>query len=449
VLPGRIRRLLSSAAVAVPLLLPPGAALAAGDTGGAASQEKPNVERRLTKRQQREEERRKEEERLQYALQPRVSEAFGKVQEDLAAERYARAERALRKLLRTKLSPFERAQAERLHGYASYGRKDNTAALEHLTKALAENALPSTDQADVLFQVAQIHAVEKRWKDVITTLGRWFETVEKPNSVGYYLMALSHFQLGDLEGALPHARQAVAIAQKPQQGWLQLLLAIHLTRKEYASATPVLEQLISNHPDAGKGYWLQLSALYGVNENNEKALAVMELAYRKGILDEEQDLIRLAQLNLLQGIPQRAAKILETELAAGRIRENVEAFELLSGSWILAREVDEAEGPLMRAAELAPKGNLYVRLAQVHMMQEEWGEAADSLHKAFAKGGLDDPATGELLLGITYFNANELREARSWFARAQRSVATRHQAQTWLEHIDREIETRPAAEVAG
>jgi tetratricopeptide (TPR) repeat protein len=263
-------------------------------------------------------------------------------------------------------------------------------------------------------------------------------------------MALAHFQLEDFEAARPYAQQAVAIAQKPQQGWLQLLLAIHLTRKDYAAATPVLEQLIANHPDSGKGYWLQLSALYGVNEDNEKALAVMELAYRKGILDEDRDLVRLVQLNLLQGIPQRAAKLLETELAAGRIHQNAEAFELLSGSWILARDVGKAEEPLRRAAALAPQGNLYVRLAQVHMMQEEWDEAADALHEAFAKGGLDDPANGELLLGIAYFNANELREARTWFARAHRSVATRQQAQTWLEHVDREIETSGSTtELAG
>ena len=54
----------------------------------------------------------------------------------------------------------------------------------------------------MLFQIAQIQAVERRWKDVIATLEAWFQIVERPNSVGYYLMALSHYQLEDLDAAL-------------------------------------------------------------------------------------------------------------------------------------------------------------------------------------------------------------------------------------------------------
>ena len=168
----------------------------------------------------------------------------------------------------------------------------------------------------------------------------------------------------------------------------------------------------------------------------------MELAYRKGLLTEDRDLVRLVQLNLLQGIPHRAALILEKEMAAKRIQENAEAFELLSGSWILAREIAKAEKPLARAAELAPKGDLYVRLAQIHMMQEEWIDAAGALRSALAKGGLVDPANAELLLGISYYNEKQLQEARTWFARAQKSNATRTQAKTWIEHIDREVQSQ-------
>jgi tetratricopeptide (TPR) repeat protein len=119
-------------------------------------------------------------------------------------------------------------------------------------------------------------------------------------------------------------------------------------------------------------------------------------------------------------------------------------------SWILAREVAKAEGPLARAAELAEKGDLYVRLAQVHLMQEEWQEAAAALREALAKGGLGDPASAQLLLGVAYYNENKLSEARSWFARAHQSGATRKQAETWLDQIDREIATRRSgAETSG
>jgi hypothetical protein len=441
--PVLLRNAVASVALAGALVLGPLDVALAADTATAQTAEaKASAEKPKSKKQELEERKKEEEERKKYALQPKTAEVFAEAREHLNADRHAKAEAALKKLRRTKLSAYEQAQSQRLYGYAAFGRQDNAAAIEFMTKALAENALPPADQADVLFQVAQIQAAEKRWKDVIATLESWFKTVEKPNSVGHYLMALSYFQLQEFDAAVAPAQRAIELAQTPQQSWLQLLLAIQLTRKDYAGATPVLAKLISYYPNSGKGYWLQLSALYGVKDDNERALAVMELAYRKGLLTEDRDLIRLVQLNLLQGIPHRAATLLEEEMAAKRIQENSESFELLSGSWILAREVAKAEQPLARAAELAPKGDLYIRLAQVHMMQEEWGEASAALQSALTKGGLHDPANAELLLGISHYNEHQLQEARTWFARAYKSGATREQAQTWLEHIDRESETK-------
>jgi tetratricopeptide (TPR) repeat protein len=389
-------------------------------------------------------------ERKKYAVGERAGKAFETAKEHLAAERYAEAEAALGKLKLRRLTPHERAQTHRLFGYSAYGRQDNAAALEHLTLALAEDALPPADRSDVLFQVAQIQAVEGRWPDVIATLETWFQQVERPNSVGYYLMAVAYYQQGDVDAALLPAKKAVQIAKKPQQAWLQLLLALHLTKRDYAAAAPVLVDLISHHPNVDKGYWLQLYAVYGVLEEHRRALGVLELAHRKGLLTDDADLRRLVELTLFMEIPHRAARILEEGLAANRIEEDAEALELLSTSWIMAREAPKAEAALARAAELSPQGNLYVRLAQVHLVQEEWTLAAEALRKALDKGGLDDPGNAQLLLGITYYSDHKLHEARSWFARAQQSGATREQARSWLEHIDREIQAgRSDAEAAG
>jgi tetratricopeptide (TPR) repeat protein len=428
---GVLRRVLVHLAVAAAIAVPAVAARAADD--GAPSRDEA-VQPKKTKKEER-------EERQKYAIKPRTGKVFDKVRAALDAEDYAAAEKQLGKLNPKRLSPFERAQALRLHGYTAYGKEDHDGAIEQLQHALAENALAPADQSDVMFQVAQIQAMKQRWKDVIATLTGWFAIVERPNSTGYYLLALSHFQLGDLDAALLPATKAVEIAKTPQQVWLQLLLAIHLTRKDYAAAAPVLHDLISYYPNAGKGYWLQLSAVYGANGDNERALGVLELAHRKGILNEDNDLRRLLELMLFQGIPSRAAQILEEEIAAKRVAEDADTYELLSNSLLLAKEIPRAEEPLARAAELSDKGDLYVRLAQVHLMQEEWSQAVDALRKAIGKGGLDDPSSVQLLLGFSLYNERKLAEARSWFERAQQSAAAREQAETWLERIDREIDS--------
>ncbi len=429
---------IGSAFAAALLILPPGAALAE-EVGSPVAGESQSGESSATKAKKTRKEERAE--RLKYHVKPRTAKAFREAREQIDAQRYAEAEAELGRLRLDKLSPHERAQAHRLYGYVAYGKEENDAAIEYLRKALAEeDALQPRDRADVLFQIAQIQAAKMRWRDVIATLETWFQTVERPNSVGYFMMALSYFQLQDLDAALLPAKKAVEIAKVPQQAWLQLLLAIHLTQQDYAAAEPVLDQMIALYPNSGKDYWLQLSALHGVIGDDPRALGVLEIAYRKGLLTEDRDVRRLLQFMLARGVPYRAAQVFEKEMAEQRFQEDAEALELLSISWILAREPSKALEPLSRAAELAAKGELYVRLAQIHLLEEEWEEAVAVLRKALAKGGLADPGTVQLMLGIAYYNEQKLQEARSWFAQAQRSGATRAQAETWLQHVDREIE---------
>ena len=373
------------------------------------------------------------------SLKPRTARIFSRVREALEHEDYDRALEQLDRLSLRKASDYERAYALRLRGYVAYGRGENAAAIEQLLAALAEPGLPPPDRADTLFQIAQIQAAEKRWRDVLGTLERWFETAERPNSVGYFLTALAHYQLGETDAAILPATKAVEIAAKPQQTWLQLLLALHLTQKNYAAATPVLEQMISLYPNSGRDYWLQLSALYAATNEPARSLAALELAHQRGLLSEDRDLRRMLQLMISRGIPLRAAEIFEREIAQGRIAEETESLELLSASWMLAREIPQAEAPLARAAELAPDGELWVRAGQLHMLQEEWSDAAAALRKALDKGGLKQVGNAQLLLGIACYNEQKLQEARGWFAMAQRSDATRDQARTWLEHVDREL----------
>jgi tetratricopeptide (TPR) repeat protein len=448
----RLRALLAHAlAVALALALP-GAAFAeetpgapevgtaddAGKPSGEPSAEKSEKQRKKAKKKKSRKEERAER---KYQIGPDTAKVFEKVREHMEAERYAEAEVALAKLRLNALSPYERAQAHRHRGYVLYGKGENEAAIEHMQKALAEeDGLSPRERAETLFQIASLQAGLDRWKEVVATLEAWLQTVERPNSLGYYLMALSQFQLGDLDAALPPAQKAVEIAKVPQQAWLQLLLAILLTKQEYAAAKPVLDQMIALYPNSGKEYWLQLSSLHGVTGDEARALGVLELAYRRGLLSEDRDLLRLLQFTAARGMPYRAARIFETEMAQKkRFQDDAEALQLLSYSWILAREPAKALEPLSRAAELSKTGDLYVHLAGIHLLEERWADAVAVLRKALAKGGLSDPGAVQLMLGIAYYNEHQLQEARGWFAQAQRSQAMREQAETWLQHVDREI----------
>jgi hypothetical protein len=384
---------------------------------------------------------------MQRTVGRRTGRFLLKARELLMEQKYKESDEVLARLNLKRLNNYERALVLRNQGYNAYGlataqadgKGDVGPAIRLLRAAIAENILPKQDVSDIRFQIAQMQMSQQSYEEAIATLNEWFANEPKPSAAAYFALAVANYQLKNLDAALEPAKKAVELAGTPQQGWLQLLLAIHLTKEDYAAATPVLVELISTYPEVGKGYWIQLSTLYGVQKDIPRALAVMQLAYRKKLLDEDTNVRKLAQLLQSEEIPIRSVKVLEQGFAQKILKEESASYEMLGNSWILARETSKAEPALQRAAELAPKGDIYVRLGQVRLLKEDYEGAKSALKNALAKGGLDDPGAVELLLGITYYNAGQLGEARSWFAKSRRSEKSRPTSDAWLKHIDDEL----------
>jgi len=99
---------------------------------------------------------------------------------------------------------------------------------------------------------------------------------------------------------------------------------------------------------------------------------------------------------------------------------------------------------MRKAAELAKNGELYVRLSQIYLEEEEWVNARKALELAIEKGDLKDPGNAQLLLGITHFNEKHYDSAKKAFQLALRSDKVSGSARSWLEHVDREIAAREA-----
>jgi len=374
-----------------------------------------------------------------YSIDERTAKRLIEAREQLTAERYDEAEAALGKLRLRSLNPLERAQTYRIYAFVAYGRNDFDRARDFLEKTIAEEVLSSADVADVRFMIAQLFLQQERWAEAAQNFERWFEMVESPNSGAYYLLALTYYQLEDLDKAVVPAQKAVELADKPQEGWLQLLLALRLTLKEYPAALPLLEQLIELYPK--KVYWIQLSTLHGALGNYEEALVPLQLAYTQELLTEQAELRRLAELLLFLDLPYRAAQVMQRGLEEERIEADAEAYELLSNSWISAREYENAVEPLERAAELSDDGDLYVRLAQVHIQREKWSAAAAALRQALEKGDLANTGDAQLLMGIAYYSQKRPQQALTWFGRARKHEETRDEANNWLKYIRRELQS--------
>ena len=310
-----------------------------------------------------------------------------------------------------------------------------------LEKAEITSTWPSTtaryinDESKLRFGIAQLHAGQEHWAETVEAVDDWRRYQVSPDPLGFYLKAIAQYQLEDFDGAIASTKEAIARG-RPREGWLRLLSALYSEQQDYANATPVLEELLLRFPK--RQYWVQLSLLYGAQENYEVSLAVQQMAYDQGFLTESKELLRLARSYLYHELPYAAAKVLDSGLTEDLVEADSKNYELLANSWIAAREYERSVPALETAAALSDDGNIYVRLGQVYMQGEQWSEAARMLHKALDKGDLEDPGNAVLLLGIAFYNDSRAVQARRYFVRARKFEATRAQADHWIDHLARE-----------
>jgi len=365
---------------------------------------------------------------------------LSRAQEALAAGKSGEALAALNELKGRldRLSASEKAMMWQSFGYAYTQQEQYGAGIDAFEKCLAEKGgLPEQAVVNTRYNLAQLYLAQENYAKAIENFEIWFAAAENPSADAHYMLAAAYSQAEQPSKALPHARQAVAKAPAVKEPWLQLLLSLDFQLKEYGEAASVLRKLIAAFPK--KTYWMQLGSVYLESGDRKRALATMELAYEQGFLSSESELKNLVQLYLFNELPYAAAKLMEKELAAGRITSNVANWEMLGNTWLQARERKRAIPALERAAELSDDGNLFARLGQTHAAEEDWPAARKALASALAKGGLRDPADIQLLLGIANASESHWKEARGAFAAAQKYDKTRGAATEWLRHIDEEL----------
>ena len=348
---------------------------------------------------------------------------------------YKTAKETLAKLKLDKLSPYELSRVQQIMAQISNGEGDMAGTREHLQKAIDAGGLNQQEQQQIRYQIASIYIVEGKYKEGAAALENWFKTEPMPNSAAYYLLAVAYYQQNPKDDrAFKAAKKCVELMDTPNTGWMELLLAMYVEREDFKGAIPLVERMIAAEP-SNKNYWINLSSYFQATNDYEDAQAALQIAQNGSFLNEESEYRRLAQMSAFNGMPYRCGQIFEKAIADKKINPTSDDYSTFSNCWISAREFDKSIPPLERAASLSTKGDLYVRLAQVHMQSEDWAAAADALQKAMTKGKLDDPTNADLLMGVALYSQGKLKDAVPYFQKATKSTKDRGTANSYLQAI--------------
>jgi tetratricopeptide (TPR) repeat protein len=269
--------------------------------------------------------------------------------------------------------PYGRARVHQMLGSLAAQEEDYKTALEQLQACVAEDALPPEEQLRTLYYVGQLQTMLEHYDDAIVTLESWMSQVENPPPAAYYTLAVTYFQANRPDDALAAAEKAVKLSDEPREAWYRLLLSLYLDRQRYKDALSLLDDIVLKFPS--KVYWNQLAAVYSQLDDSAKSLAVQQLAKMEGYMTDGIDLTRLAQMLMVEGLPNRGAKVMEEGLENGNIKPSEQAYMTLSNTLLQSREWELAIEPLEKAAEMHDNGSLFVRLAQVNLQLGRWADA--------------------------------------------------------------------------
>lgn len=340
------------------------------------------------------------------------------------------------------MNSYEKAMMHNFYGFIYYNADQVDNAIGAFEEVVAQDPIPETLEQSTLYSLAQLHMAQGHFDKTIEFIERW-EALQANGVVPaktLVLKAQAMYQKKDYQRSSIYINQAVAQVESegavPAENWYVLQRAIFYELKQPEQVTEVLVKMI-RHYEQPK-YWVQLSGMYGELEEEKKQLAIIETAYQKGYVTSATDLFNLAQLYYYHQVPYKGALVMEKALEDGVLDRNLRNLRFLSQCLSAAQEQDKAIPVMSEAAKLSEDGELNAQLAQIYLNRDEFTNAIDAAKTSLEKGGLRNPGTSHLVLGMAYFNQEQYVQALDELSKAQEFDASKGMAQQWTRFVSSE-----------
>ena len=369
---------------------------------------------------------------------------LGAVHELLGVNNYQKALTDLEKLAKVPMNRHEESLVQQTFGFVYIQLDRPQDALKAFEKSLEIGMLPGDVIQGLRYSLAGLYTAEGQYQKAIDTMRLWFQYEEDPKAEAYMMIASSFAELEKLESALPYVQKAISKAEKPNENWYMLELAIHVEANRYREGAGVLRRMLAIWPERPR-LWDMLASINLELGNDREALDVMMVAYNSGFLDEESKILPVVQLNMLLEIPHVAGRILETELANGNVEENKKNLDTLLSAWIDAREYDKAVAVIDKLGAMTGDGKYFMQKASIHNELGNWEQAASSARQAI-DAGVEEPTDAYMLAGTAYAEMERFQDAINAFRSAKQSgdAQERANADSWIAFVEEKIQLQAA-----
>jgi len=306
------------------------------------------------------------------------------------------------------------------------------AALRYRKLCLISNLQVRGNLAQAYFitkQYDQVIKVLLKYEEIATQRGQEFSPLQK------VILGLSYNYKEEYQEAYKYIKSANDSSLSYNEDWLRYELSLAYKLEKFEEATDLAQLLIYLNPEK-KDYWKQLSGLYFTQEDDDKSLAGLELAYNNNLLVKNNEYRDLARYFLYKNLPQKAVKALLDGLNNNFLEKTKENYELLADSYFLSRDRAQGIKYLQKSLEIDQDPKIAFKIARFAFEDENWSLSLKFLNFSKQYGWNETEGRLELLSGISLYELGRLDESIAAFKEAYKSDETKVAAEGWISFVE-------------
>jgi tetratricopeptide (TPR) repeat protein len=306
------------------------------------------------------------------------------------------------------------------------------AALRYRKLCLISNLQVRGNLAQAYFitkQYDQVIKVLLKYEEIATQRGQEFSPLQK------VILGLSFNYKEEYQEAYKYIKSANDSSLSYNEDWLRYELSLAYKLEKFEEATDLAQLLIYLNPEK-KDYWKQLSGLYFTQEDDDKSLAGLELAYNNNLLVKNNEYRDLARYFLYKNLPQKAVKALLDGLNNNYLEKTKENYELLADSYFLSRDRAQGIKYLQKSLEIDQDPKIAFKIARFAFEDENWSLSLKFLNFSKQYGWNETEGRLELLSGISLYELGRLDESIAAFKEAYKSDETKVAAEGWISFVE-------------
>ena len=297
-------------------------------------------------------------------------------------------------------TPFDQYKINELLWYVYLQQGRNGDAAKVLEGQIASGQMPGGEKVQRTKTLSQLYARAGNFGKAAQTAQQYLKSVPGDKDM-QLLVANAYYQQKDYKGAIAAAERIMKGGGTPSQELLQLVLRSNYELKDSAGTTRALDQLLRYYPS--QDTWTRvLDGYFEQTKKDDELMALYRLAEDVGALKESRQYIDMTQALVIGGFGQEAERLMQKGISGGVFSQD-ELARAKRTQEAAKRRGDQERLALPKAASqisAAKTGEEIAKVGEMYFSAGDWGQAASTLQKAIAKGGVQNPDRANMLLGI-------------------------------------------------